>query len=369
MALTKISTDGFKDDAVTADKLANAINTERTANTAKVSTTINNNADNRVITGSGTANTLNGESKLTFDGNSDLTLDAIVTVDRVINATDSADPWLKGVNSSNTETAWIKPNGGAYLAGNVSIGTSSQNWKFQAFGGRSTFTDTTAYALGIRKNSVQDADHNFWIGGAAADDDTHPDLVFSDNSGSEKFRFKQGGELLIGTTTTGNAHDNGDGIEIGESNGLLIGVVNKQAAVFARHSGQGELLRFQSGNTDVGSIDTSGSGVNYTSGSDYRLKENIVALTDGITRLKTLKPSRFNFKADKDKTVDGFIAHEVTAVPEAVTGTKDEVDADNKPIYQGIDLGKLVPLLTAALQEAVAKIETLETKVAALEAA
>ena len=92
-------------------------------------TTINNNADNRVITGSGTANTLNGESKLTFDGNSNLTLDAVVTVDRVINATDSADPWLKGVNSSNTETAYIKPNGQAYLAGNVGIGTSSPSHK------------------------------------------------------------------------------------------------------------------------------------------------------------------------------------------------------------------------------------------------
>ena len=68
MALTKISTDGFKDDAVTTDKLANAINTERTANTAKVSTTINNNADNRVITGSGTANTLEGESNIHING-------------------------------------------------------------------------------------------------------------------------------------------------------------------------------------------------------------------------------------------------------------------------------------------------------------
>ena len=68
MALTKVSTDGVKDDAVTTDKLANAINTERTANTAKVQTTINNNGDNKVITGSGTANTLNGESNLAFNG-------------------------------------------------------------------------------------------------------------------------------------------------------------------------------------------------------------------------------------------------------------------------------------------------------------
>ena len=109
-------------------------------------------------------------------------------------------------------------------------------------------------------------------------------------------------------------------------------------------------------------------GVAYNTTSDYRLKENIVAISDGITRLKTLKPSRFNWKEDTSITVDGFIAHEVTAVPEAITGTKDEVDENDKPVYQSIDQSKLVPLLTAALQEAVAKIEVLETKVAALEA-
>ena len=83
-----------------------------------------------------------------------------------------------------------------------------------------------------------------------------------------------------------------------------------------------------------------------------------------------LAPKRFNFIVDADTTVDGFLAHEVqTVVPEAITGEKDAVDSDNNPVYQGIDQSKLVPLLTAALQEAVAKIEVLETKVAALEAA
>ena len=74
-----------------------------------------------------------------------------------------------------------------------------------------------------------------------------------------------------------------------------------------------------------------------------------------LQRLKTLKPYRFNFKTDASTTVDGFFAHEVTAVPEAITGTKDEVDSDNNPVYQGIDQSKLVPLLTASLQEAIAK--------------
>ena len=80
--------------------------------------------------------------------------------------------------------------------------------------------------------------------------------------------------------------------------------------------------------------------------------------------------------------MDGFIAHEVSSiVPEAIEGEKDAVitqamlDAGTlegtvgDPIYQGIDQSKLVPLLVAALQESISKIETLETEVAALKAA
>ena len=124
---------------------------------------------------------------------------------------------------------------------------------------------------------------------------------------------------------------------------------------------------FNSSTSGVGSITVNSSSTSYGTSSDYRLKENQVAISDGITRLKTLKPYRFNFKTNADKTVDGFFAHEVTAVPEAISGTKDAVDADDKIISQGIDQSKLVPLLTAALKEAITKIETLETKVQALE--
>ena len=147
-------------------------------------------------------------------------------------------------------------------------------------------------------------------------------------------------------------------------------------------------LAFQNNNgSEVGSVTSSTSSTSYNTSSDYRLKENVTAISDGITRLKTLKPSRFNFITDAKTTLDGFLAHEVTAVPEAITGIKDETQdilyteedtipsgkkvgdvKETVPKYQGIDQSKLVPLLTAALQEAVAKIEVLETKVAALEA-
>jgi hypothetical protein len=150
----------------------------------------------------------------------------------------------------------------------------------------------------------------------------------------------------------------------------------------------------------VGTINTSGTTTGFNTSSDYRLKENVITEWDATTRLKQLKPSRFNFKADKDTTVDGFLAHEVSSiVPVAVSGEKDETqdlgtikDKDGnvirenvletqtkkddgqtwtktktEDVYQGIDQSKLVPLLTKALQEAVTKIETLEAKVTALE--
>ena len=127
---------------------------------------------------------------------------------------------------------------------------------------------------------------------------------------------------------------------------------------------------FSNPNGIVGSISTNASATAFNTSSDYRLKENVAPVPDGITRLQQLKPSRFNFIADPDTVVDGFIAHEAQAVvPECVTGEKDAVDDDGNPIYQGIDQSKLVPLLTAALQEAVAEIKALKDRVTALESA
>ena len=156
---------------------------------------------------------------------------------------------------------------------------------------------------------------------------------------------------------------------------FFFNTTDDRDAILIRHNGATtgtgrKLINFLSdqGNS-AGFIICDRTSTTYNTGSDYRLKENEVLISDGITRLKTLKPYRFNFKDNPSKTVDGFFAHEVTAVPEAIAGIKDEVDENGDPKYQGIDQSRLVPLLTAALQEAVGKIETLETKVAALEAA
>ena len=136
-----------------------------------------------------------------------------------------------------------------------------------------------------------------------------------------------------------------------------------------RLGSNGDAAKFFRSGVEVGSISVTASATAYNESSDYRLKENIIDIADGITRVKQLQPRRFNFIVDAETTVDGFIAHEAQAVvPEAVTGTHNEVDENGNPVMQGIDKSKFVPLLTAALQEAIAKIETLETKVAALEA-
>jgi hypothetical protein len=121
-------------------------------------------------------------------------------------------------------------------------------------------------------------------------------------------------------------------------------------------------VSFRNPNGQVGYISVSGTSTNFNTSSDHRLKENVVYDFDATTRLKQLRPARFNFIADADTTVDGFLAHEVQSiVPEAISGTHNEVDDDGNPVYQGIDQSKLVPLLVKTIQELEARIVALET--------
>ena len=202
---------------------------------------------------------------------------------------------------------------------------------------------------------------------------------------SERMRVTTDGNLYIGCVTTPSATVKGSAfINTGFDNELKL-ATNITSGNY--------LVIFYNPNGLVGSITVSGSSTAYNTTSDYRLKENVVADWDATTRLKQLNPVRFNFIADPDTTVDGFLAHEVQdVVPEAITGTKDAMmdeeyevtpavfDEDGNevtpavmgtrsvPDYQGIDQSKLTPLLTKALIEAVEKIEQLETRIAALEA-
>ena len=263
--------------------------------------------------------------------------------------------------------------------GNVGIGTSSASDKLSVAGSSSgefraltlrnsdgstnstasltfetsagTEGDTAAIAAqikGVRLGSGTNGGLQFWTanGGTPA----------------ERMRISNTGEILV-DRISGIA---GGKLSLDYTNGITAGLAIKDTQT----TGIGVPMHIINGaGTIIGNITHNQSVTSFNTSSDYRLKENVIELSDGINRVKQLQPKRFNFIANVDVTVDGFLAHEAqTVVPEAVTGVKDEVDEDGNAVLQGIDQAKLVPLLTAALQEAIAKIETLETKVAALEA-
>jgi hypothetical protein len=183
-------------------------------------------------------------------------------------------------------------------------------------------------------------------------------IVKTGTSNTERLRIASDGKISIGSTgdpAAANSNDPKVRLMPGE-----VSVANHTSAslLLNRTGGNGAVAKFFRDGGDLsGKITVTTSSTSYETSSDYRLKENVVELSDGITRVKQLAPKRFNFIIDADTTVDGFLAHEAQAVvPEAVSGERDGEE------MQGIDQSKLVPLLTAALQEAIAKIETLEQR-------
>ena len=200
------------------------------------------------------------------------------------------------------------------------------------------------------------------------------DLRFSTNV-SERVRINDVGRVLFGRAISHDPWGATGNVDAGQ----YFGSGNNFAAAFNsrnipcilnRTNSTGTIQEFKYNGQVTGWINTTSTAISINYSSDYRLKENVIPLADSITRVKQLQPKRFNYIVDPDVTVDGFLAHEAqTVVPEAVVGTHNQVDDNGDPVYQGIDPSKMIPLLTAALQEAIAKIETLETKVAALEAA
>jgi hypothetical protein len=216
--------------------------------------------------------------------------------------------------------------------------------------------------------------------------DTDDQIDFK-TGGTDRAKIDSSGNVLVsGDTYDADAQDLTVGMAaIGEDGRILVHSVG-QPLELARTAGDTNgraAIQFWREGSLVGSIETGASSTTYNTSSDYRLKENVNYDFDATTRLKQLKPARFNFIADDTTTIDGFLAHEVSSVvPEAISGTKDAVQVwengenlpegvsvgDNKldengntiPEYQGIDQSKLVPLLVKTIQELEARIKTLE---------
>ena len=173
-------------------------------------------------------------------------------------------------------------------------------------------------------------------------------------SGSERMRLTNGGALRIGRTTALKSTEiltvqsnNGQGLAIGYGTGT-----NEQRRIYQHATG----LYFES-TTNQAYLSAAGA---WQDASDIAIKKDIEDITYGITTIKNLKPRKYKMKADDEAQI-GFIAQEMEEqIPEVVGGKEGSL---------GISYGSITAVLTKALQEAVTKIEVLETKVATLEAA
>jgi len=469
---TKIVTNGvltrhISDDQVTADKLANSINTDIATGPAALpkaggtmtgnltvnaivdadnfkinnaqgtdgqvltstgsgvawedaaGTTINNNADNRIITGSGTANTLEGESSLTYDGlhlgmtsnHADHPSDANVLQlggNAVIqgktatgagksfrimqNVYDDASAGLSYISTdeashytqvNGTHSFNVAASGSADaaisfteamkidVAGNVGINETSPDFSgFGSNGGGLELDDVGANFTAIRLSHGGTGDFYMAANTGAAylwGKANSPTVIGTNNT--EAMRIDESQSIFI-NTTSGYGTPGYSNLWIAHSSGRQRGIAFKATSTSSTDT---PCLFFNGGAGVAGQITYTYSATTYSTSSDYRLKENIVYDWDATTRLKQLKPCRFNWIADETNTaIDGFIAHEAAeVVPNSVVGEKDAtkdafLDDDGNEVAgstidaQTMDHAKLVPLLVKTIQELEARITTLE---------
>lgn len=302
--------------------------------------------------------------------NNNLTLDAVVNTQSIVFRTGVGTAERMRIDSS----------------GRVGIGTSNIYGDLHLQGGEKNviFTSTAAdgvagatiarlisQARGYNNNGSEMASIDFVTNSSAW---FKGDIVFKTNNtdgtdpavnAAERMRITSGGEVYVGLTNGNLGTDNGWILNPSGGGGTTANFSGtNEIFTFNQRDGAGTTkIDFRNGNVGRGNITWTTSGTAFNTSSDYRLKENVVEMTGALDRVDALKPSRFNFIADPEKTVDGFLAHEVQdIVPEAVTGEKDAVDEEGNPIYQGIDQSKIVPLLVGAIQELRAEIESLKSQ-------
>ena len=178
---------------------------------------------------------------------------------------------------------------------------------------------------------------------------------------AERARIDSSGNLLVNQTAVNGT---GGKVNVTFAGGSEYGIKLKSSV-----SGSGAMAQFNnSANGEVGTITTTNTATAYNTSSDYRLKDTIAPMTGALARNALLNPVKYKWKVDGSEG-EGFVAHELQGpFPSAVTGEKDAVDAEGKPIYQGIGTGPLDGHFAACINDLQAIIQTLTARITALEA-
>jgi len=268
-------------------------------------------------------------------------------------------------SSSNAASIQVAESGSGFKI--FCGGTNAGNRRFQAY------SDTTATVLPYGDENMG----VFTPNGAVE--------LYYDNS--KKFETSSGGVINAGSTFHSNSNSSiffnsssggyGGAIGLGRAGANNYHVTGSTTGDFVLAASYEKKMIFGATTNTSGAptikmtINPDGQiDGNFNDTSDAKLKENINLMPDdAITDIKQLKPVIFDWKdTGAANNVSGFIAQEVKEVLPNLVNGKEWSEEDQSNRYSINTIG-VVAHLTKALQEAIAKIETLETKVAALESA
>jgi len=288
----------------------------------------------------------------------------------IINATTSTGLAISPDNSGSLQLATNNGTTAVTIdtSQNVGIGTSSPSTQLHMTG--STFriaNDASNIQFYNTANSVRSGYIQFLPSGSTQINvEVNQALLFATNN-AERMRITSNGDLLL-ATTSGN-FSSGNGVILAAA-GRFLGTCTNDATIAGSRLGtDGNVAAWYKSTSLVGSISVTASATAYNTSSDYRLKENIAPMTGALNKVAQLKPVTYTWKSTGEAG-QGFIAHELAEiVPDAVTGEKDAVDAEGKPIHQGVDTSFLVATLTAAIQELNEKVDAQAVRIAELEGA